>query len=143
MPKTLIQFLEYRDLEALADGFAEDEVEGLLLDAFVASYMLNNDWATRINSVQFERVKILDRPFPIGLYAPRFKKLHRELESDLQRGIKNYHDRDIYAIAPQNAHQHARIAHEGGIKRRDGEHWRSREVSWQDFGTKRGLQKAR
>ena len=101
MPKTLIQFLEYRDLEALADGFAEDEVEGLLLDAFVASYMLNNDWATRINSVQFERVKILDRPFPIGLYAPRFKKLHRELESDLQRGIKNYHDRDIYAIAYQ------------------------------------------
>ena len=101
MPKTLIQFLEYRDLEALADGFAEDEVEGLLLDAFVASYMLNNDWATRINSVQFERVKILDRPFPIGLYAPRFKKLHEKLESDLQRGIKNYHDRDIYAIAYQ------------------------------------------
>lgn len=90
---------QYRDLEALANGFAEDEVEGLLLDAFVASYMLNNDWATRTNSVQFERVKILDRPFPIGLYAPRFKKLHWQLESDLERGIKKYHDRDIYAIA--------------------------------------------
>ncbi|XP_044164317.1 uncharacterized protein LOC122948464 [Acropora millepora] len=90
---------QYRDLEALAGGFAEDEVEGLLLDAFVASYMLNNKWPTRINSVQFERVKILDRPFPIGLYAPRFKKLHPKLEYDLQKGIKKYHDRDIYAIA--------------------------------------------
>ena len=99
MPKTLIQFLEYRDLEALADGFAEDEVEGLLLDAFVASYMLNNDWASSVNSVEFERVKTLDRPFQMGIYAPRFEKLHGRVKFDLERGIKKYHERDIYAIA--------------------------------------------
>ena len=97
--KTVIQLPEYGDLEALAGGLAEDEVEGLLLDAFVAAYMLNNDWATSMNSVQFERVKILDRPFPVGFYSQRFVKLPPALQLYIKTQIKEYYDRDIYAIA--------------------------------------------
>ena len=93
-------FLEYRDLDALVAEFAKDKVEGMLLDVFIAKYVINNDWRNYSDSIRFERVKILDRPLSIGfVFIPKLKEENRLLETCVKQGSSEYFETDIYTIA--------------------------------------------
>ena len=74
---------EYGDLEALLTGLRLKEVEGVLLDVFIASYIfsrVDND------TDMFEQVTILEFPFHIGLYMVDYNRcLKRCIENEVQR----------------------------------------------------------
>jgi len=57
--------IEYNDLEALSAGLSNSEVEGILLDVFTTNYISNKQPKY---SDALEQVKILEFPFPIGVY---------------------------------------------------------------------------
>ena len=99
-PVFFFLFLEYRDLDALVAEFAKDKVEGMLLDVFIAKYVINNDWRNYSDSIRFERVKILDRPFSIGfVFIPKIKEENSLLETCVKRDSGEYFETDIYTIA--------------------------------------------
>ncbi|XP_068689018.1 uncharacterized protein [Montipora foliosa] len=86
---------QYQDIKDLAEGLAKDEVDGLLLDAFTANYLINNDWQNRRDLRRFERVKILDRLFSIRVFLPLPKEDRRRLEICVRRGSEEYFKTDI------------------------------------------------
>ncbi|XP_068738694.1 uncharacterized protein [Montipora capricornis] len=90
---------KYRDLDALVAEFAENKVEGMLLDVFTAKYVINNDWRNYSDSIRFERVKILDRPFSIGFVFIPNSTEKSLLETCVKRGSGEYFETDIYTIA--------------------------------------------
>ena len=57
---------EYRDLERLYTGLSNSEVDGILLDVFTANYISNKQ--AKYSSDALEQVRILEFPFPIGIY---------------------------------------------------------------------------
>ncbi|XP_068738723.1 uncharacterized protein [Montipora capricornis] len=86
---------QYQDIKDLAEGLAKDEVDGLLLDAFTANYLINNDWQNRGDLGRFQKVEILDRPFSIRPFLPLPKEDRRRLEICVRRRSEQYFKTDI------------------------------------------------
>lgn len=79
--------IEYNDLEALSAGLSNSEVEGILLDVFTTNYISNKQPKY---SDALEQVKILEFPFPVGIYM-----VHLSMEGWLSFCIKAESDRKI------------------------------------------------
>ena len=72
----------------------------MLLDVFIAKYVINNDWRNYSDSIRFERVKILDRPLSIGfVFIPKLKEENSLLETCVKQLSSEYFETDIYTIA--------------------------------------------
>ena len=95
---TFSLFLVYEDLDALTNAIAKDEVEGILLDVYTASYMINQVWNHNDKTKRFEQVKILQYPFSIGFFM---RELFRNpsLTGCIKSKSQQFVDKDIYPIA--------------------------------------------
>ena len=92
-------FPDYSDLESLGRGLLDNEVEGILLDAFTTSYSFNKVWKDR---KEFEKVKILDFPFFIGFYLAsplRNDNINNYLQTCTNIRREELVDSKIYKIA--------------------------------------------
>ena len=90
-------FSEYSDLKSLGKGLLDNEVEGILLDAFTTSYSFNKVWEY---GDEFEKVKILDFPFFVGFYlALPFVNENVGLKTCTVRRTQELVDSKIYKMA--------------------------------------------
>ena len=95
---TLSLLLVYGDLDALTNALTEDEVEGILLDVYTASYSINQVWNKNSVTKRFDQVKILHFPFFIGFFVQNFGG-NSHLNGCIKSKSLQFADEDIYPIA--------------------------------------------